>query len=334
MDHATHSTSNGQWTPYFVSSDTQETRQIVGQNIVSHTLEHRSKQKRPVTVRYRTASVGTLGFNEMAYSMFGEGEATIRVPSMEKIYLCEMNLRGQMAVGRTHATTPFRPGEIYMINAHAPHAKIWQTDGHQVMIRIHQTDMEAALERRIGMPVRAPLTFDSTPRPTSGAVGTLAKMIELLGADLEREGAFFVGPTAADAKQMLLDLMLSALPHNYSHLLSDTSTVLRPRHVRHAAAFIHDHYSDVIGLDDLVRAGGVSKRSLHAGFRKYYGVPPMAYVRNVRLDMARLRLKQFGSGDISVTEIALACGFTHLSKFAAAYKDRFGELPSDTLRSA
>jgi AraC-like DNA-binding protein len=334
MDHATHSTSNGQWTPYFVSSDTQETRQIVGQNIVSHTLEHRSKQKRPVTVRYRTASVGTLGFNEMAYSMFGEGEATIRVPKMEKIYLCEMNLRGRMAVGQVQPTTPFRPGEIYMINANAPHAKIWQTDGHQVMIRIHQTDMEAALERRIGMPVRDALVFESTPRPASGAVGTLAKMIELLGADLEREGSFFVGQNGMDANQMLLDLMLTALPHNYSHLLFEASSELRPRHVRHAAAFIHDHYRETIGLDDLVLAGGVSKRSLHAGFRKYYGVPPMLYLRNVRLDMARLRLTQLGAGDVSVTDVALECGFTHLSKFAAAYKDRFGELPSVTLRNA
>ena len=334
MDQAAHPVSNGHWTPYFVSSDTQETRQIVGQNIVSHSLEHRSPQKRPVTVRYRTASVGTLGFNEMAYSMFGEGEATIRVPNMEKIYLCEMNLRGQMAVGQTQATTPFRPGEIYMINANAPHAKIWRTDGHQVMIRIHQTDMESALERRIGMPVRDPLVFDSTPHPASGAVGTLARMIELLGADLEREGSFFVGAGGADAKQMLLDLMLNALPHNYSHLLSGSSSGLRPRHVRHAAAFIHDRFREPIGLDDLVHAGGVSKRSLHAGFRKYYGVSPMAYLRNVRLDMARLRLAQLGSGDVSVTEAALGCGFTHLSKFAAAYKDRFGELPSATLRNA
>lgn len=330
---AAHPVPSGHWTPYFVSSDTQETREIVGQNIVPHTLEHRSPQKRPVTVRYRSASVGTLGFNEMAYSMFGEGEATIRVPNMEKFYLCEMNVSGEMAVGGIEATTPFRPGEIYMINANRPHTKIWQTDGHQVMVRVHQTDMESALERRIGMPVREPLVFDPVPRPAVGAVGTLAKLIELLGADLEREGSFFAGPAGTDAKQLLLNLMLGALPHNYSHLLSDASPGLRPRHVRHAAAYIHEQYREAIGLDDLVRAGGVSKRSLHAGFRKYYGVSPMAYLRNVRLDMARLRLKQMGSGDISVTEVALDCGLTHLSKFAAAYKDRFGELPSETLRN-
>ena len=59
----------------------------------------------------------------------------------------------------------------------------------------------------------------------------------------------------------------------------------------------------------------------------------MIYLRNVRLDLARLRLSREGSAS-SVTDIALECGFTHLSKFAKAYKDRFGELPSQTLKNA
>jgi len=34
---------------------------------------------------------------------------------------------------------------------------------------------------------------------------------------------------------------------------------------------------------------------------------------------------------VSVTEVALSCGFNHLSKFAKSYRERFGELPSETL---
>jgi AraC-like DNA-binding protein len=326
--------TTGRWTPYFVSSDPRETSEIVGQSIISHSLAHDSREKRPAMVRFRTASLGTLTFHEMAYSMIGEGEVRINVPNMANIYLCEINLAGQMAVGQMRADRAFRPGEIYMINANGPHTKVWQTDGRQMMIKTHQTDMEAALERRIGMPVRDPLVFDQTPCPLSGGVATLGKMIDLLAQDLELEGSFFGGAGSGDAKQMLLDMMLNALPHNYTHLLSDTSLTLRPRHVRHAAAYIHSHSREVVGLDDMVRASGVSRRSLHAGFRKYYGVTPMVYLRNVRLDNARLVLKQQGVGNVSVTEVALDCGFNHLSKFAQAYKERFGALPSGTLRNA
>lgn len=334
MQPSAPSAPNGHWTPYFVSSDTQETRTIVGQDIVSHTLEHKSRRTRPVTVRYRTASVSTLGFHEMAYSMFGEGEASIHVPDMENIYLCEVNLEGEMAVGQATASTPFRPGQIYMINAHAPHSKVWRTDGRQLMIRIHQTDMEAALERLLGMPAPEPVMFDRMPQAISGTANTLCNMIELMGSDLELDGSFFAATDGVTAKQTILDLMLKAIPNNYSERLSDQTPRLRPRHVRHAAAHIHSHWQEPVRLEELVRASGVSMRSLHTGFRRYYGVSPMTYLRNVRLDQARLRLKRQGSGDASVTGVALECGFTHLGKFAGAYRERFGELPSETLRNA
>ena len=81
-----------------------------------------------------------------------------------------------------------------------------------------------------------------------------------------------------------------------------------------AAQYIHAHASEVIHLDDLVAASGVSPRSLHSGFKKYYGVSPMSYLRNVRLDLARLRFKAEGVAETSVTDVALSCGFTHLSK--------------------
>jgi hypothetical protein len=35
-----------------------------------------------------------------------------------------------------------------------------------------------------------------------------------------------------------------------------------------------------------------------------------------------------------VTAIAMACGFTHMSRFALEYRQHFGERPSDTLRRA
>lgn len=333
MEPSSAAKPNGHWSPYFVSSDAAETRELVGQNIVAHSLEHRSSQKRPATVRYRTASLGKLTLHDMAYAMFGEGEANILVPEMSHIYLCEINFSGVMEVGQKSADTPFRPGQIYMINANAPHAKRWSSDGRQMMIKIHQRDMEAAVERIIGLPMQEPLLFEPVPQSIDGPAATLANMIELLSTDLERDASFFAGGSGEHVERLILDLMLQSLPNNHSHLLSHPEPAIRPRHVRHAAEYVHAHSADAITLEALVTASGVSQRSLHAGFRKYYGVSPLTYVRNVRLDLARLRLKQQGAGDVSVTTVALDCGFTHLSKFSGAYKERFGELPSETLRS-
>lgn len=86
-----------------------------------------------------------------------------------------------------------------------------------------------------------------------------------------------------------------------------------------------------IGLEDLARAAGCSVRSLNALTHHHHGVPPMELLRNLRLDAVRTHLKLHP--DARVADKALEYGFGHLGRFAAYYKARFGERPSDTLAS-
>src|SRR5260370_29518721 len=57
----------------------------------------------------------------------------------------------------------------------------------------------------------------------------------------------------------------------------------------------------------------------------------MRYLRNVRFAKVRDALLR-AEPEESVTVIAMACGFTHMSRFALEYRHRFGERPSATLR--
>ena len=62
--------------------------------------------------------------------------------------------------------------------------------------------------------------------------------------------------------------------------------------------------------------------------RDAYGTTPSRLLREIRLDRARALLR---SGAVpSVSAAATSAGFTHLGRFAAAYRARFGELPSTT----
>jgi transcriptional regulator GlxA family with amidase domain len=53
----------------------------------------------------------------------------------------------------------------------------------------------------------------------------------------------------------------------------------------------------------------------------------MTHVRNRRLERVRAALL---TSEESTSVVALDAGFTHLGRFAAAYRERFGELPSAT----
>jgi transcriptional regulator GlxA family with amidase domain len=59
----------------------------------------------------------------------------------------------------------------------------------------------------------------------------------------------------------------------------------------------------------------------------------MAHLRAVRLDLARADLAAADPARASVTDIAIACGFTHMSKFARDFKARFGVTPRAMLRA-
>jgi tetratricopeptide (TPR) repeat protein len=58
---------------------------------------------------------------------------------------------------------------------------------------------------------------------------------------------------------------------------------------------------------------------------------PLGWVRRLRLSLARQRLLD-ADHEATVTDIALASGFSQLGRFAVQYREHFGELPSQTLK--
>jgi transcriptional regulator GlxA family with amidase domain len=83
---------------------------------------------------------------------------------------------------------------------------------------------------------------------------------------------------------------------------------------------------------ELAEIAGMSVRSLQEGFRRHVGCAPMAYLQQVRLLRAHDALRRADPTRITVAAVAHRWGFAHLGRFAAAYRTRFGQTPSETLR--
>jgi AraC family ethanolamine operon transcriptional activator len=96
-----------------------------------------------------------------------------------------------------------------------------------------------------------------------------------------------------------------------------------------------DHALSQIGANiyvtDLCKAAGVSERTLEYAFKAVMGLTPVAYLIRLRLHRVRQALLAAPPGSTTVSAEALRWGFWHFGEFARAYKDCFGELPSDTL---
>lgn len=81
-------------------------------------------------------------------------------------------------------------------------------------------------------------------------------------------------------------------------------------------------------LERLARQCGVSARTLYNRVRGEFGCTPGELIRQLRIEAVYHQLSTCGG---SVTDLAIAYGFTNLGRFARQYRQHLGELPSATL---
>lgn len=104
-----------------------------------------------------------------------------------------------------------------------------------------------------------------------------------------------------------------------------------PADLARALGWLRSHLSEPIQLDLLAQIAGVRPRTLESHFRMFLGTTPLGWVRRMRLARARQELLHAGP-PATVTDIALANGFSQLGRFAGQYRRLFGELPAATLQ--
>jgi AraC-like DNA-binding protein len=85
-------------------------------------------------------------------------------------------------------------------------------------------------------------------------------------------------------------------------------------------------------ISDLCRAAAVGERTLELAFKEIMGLSPVAYLTRLRLHRVRAALLAADQRSTKVSIEALKWGFWHFGEFSRAYRQCFGEVPSDTLR--
>lgn len=126
-----------------------------------------------------------------------------------------------------------------------------------------------------------------------------------------------------------------AFLETFAHTSIDLPPVLlapRNARLREAVEYIHTHAREPFTTTDIARAADVSLRGLQAAFQNQLSTTPTEYLRGVRLEYVRAELSNTHPDDATVGSIARRWGFVHLGRFAAVYAEKYGELPSETLR--
>ncbi len=127
---------------------------------------------------------------------------------------------------------------------------------------------------------------------------------------------------------LIASTMLSCLDNTLKDAKSKTAFAPVPRNVKRAEDYMMAHADEPITLEILAQQVGCSGRALQNAFKTFRDKTPISVLREIRLEKARIDL--IAQTD-TITGVAYRWGFSNPGRFAQLYKERFGELPSDTL---
>jgi AraC-like DNA-binding protein len=225
-------------------------------------------------------------------------------------------------------------GSVAIVNPGQGFKKAWLPGTRQLLLRINARLVEREFRAWTGGDEVGGIEFDMPPIDNIARVGTLLRYVRMLCDDLRSKASSLSHPLVADrVASGLVSILLASMPHNKIRAIGAAADrAIAPFFVRRVEKFIEEHARDAIALADLTGVAGVSTRALQTSFRRFRDTTPMAYLRLIRLELARAELAKAGQQGGSVATVANAFGFGHLGRFARDYYARFGELPSHTLQ--
>lgn len=104
---------------------------------------------------------------------------------------------------------------------------------------------------------------------------------------------------------------------NGFNLKYDQLEMQKDQRMKQMLNWIHNHYTDKILLEDIAKAGQLSRSECCRYFKKVLKTTPLNYVTNYRIQKSSVLLKQT---DASVTEVAYQVGFNSTSYFIDKFK--------------
>lgn len=115
-----------------------------------------------------------------------------------------------------------------------------------------------------------------------------------------------------------------------SALTTQDTQGLSPRPLRQVTDYINARLDQELGLEELAAIAKLSQYHFSRSFKHSTGRSPYQYVIYQRVEQAKQLLKQ---GEMSISEVAITCGFTHQSHLNRHFKRLTGLTPKAFMKS-
>ncbi len=261
------------------------------------------------------------------------GNQIVSTRPREGEYFLFVPFRGAIEVVQGNARIAVAPGQIALVGSATYTQKRYRENAELLVIQITRQMLTKTLADEYGPLADPMIEFEPRVVADFASVPTLARFIGMLCRDAGEARPCIDDPATARAcERTLILLVAQSFPHNLSTRLAKPQSPAAPYYVRRVQDFIRANAARPVTAAEMTALAGVSPRALYYGFKRTLGVSPMKYLKHVRLDGARAALRRAGPLRRTVTEIALAAGYTSVSRFCRDYRAHFGETPTATMR--
>jgi AraC-like DNA-binding protein len=260
------------------------------------------------------------------------GAVSFVVPELDA-YHVSMPTAGRMQARHAGHEVVAGPSTGVVFGPGGPVYTMHDANSAELAVKIERAALEQELAALLGRPVVGPIDLPPAIDLSGGPGHSWSRLVRLLRDELEHKESLIYQPLIAEQlRSSVLSGLLLSVPHRYHAELTGPVTAGPPRAIRRVVDAVHDEPERAFTVADLAAIAGMSVRSLQEGFRRHLGCTPMAYLQQERLLRAHETLRLSDPLGITVATVAHRWGFAHLGRFASAYRTRFGEAPSDTLR--
>jgi AraC-like DNA-binding protein len=310
--------------------DVDEAAEQIGRIFCPHDLQPLHARAAGFYARHNCAAFDGFSVNYVAYG----GPVEIDPGCLERFFLVQIPLAGSAKIRsglREFDTSPGSTASV--LSPTVPTRMVWHGCAQLILLldrRMVEQRAAALAGRAAGAVEFDPVINLQTPAARSLCVkiAELMKLAERLGP-----GGLMSATASADWREALLDHLLNGQDHGLSESIRTFSghAEYLPRALRLARDCLASGAGGPLDLEQLASSAGIGIRALQMGFRRHFGVSISEMLLDIRLAALHSRLCR-AAPDASITDIAFDLGFTHLSRMAGAYRVKFGERPSATLR--
>jgi AraC family transcriptional regulator len=211
-------------------------------------------------------------------------------------------------------------GHVMVVPRDVEHTTTFMTPMHGVALWLGE-DLVAQISDAMGPETSARML---APGAFVAKNGRIASLLSVLVEEVTDAGAGHTRAAEAICESIVIETLRRA-PRS-----KDPTSARDPR-VRAAIGQMQASYADALTVDDLAKTAKMSRFHFSRLFRDEVGDAPYQFLLRIRIARAVELLR---GGHHSVTEAALACGFSDFSRFASTFRKHTGKLPTAMLREA